>query len=244
MRTKVIATVLAAASLAAGADETATRVRAVATRGQEVVFLLKAVVSIEVQGQEQELKIEALAVVLDSSGLMVTSDPEGRLAGLPAGAGVSTKGFQLVLADGSEAGVKVVGRDTDFGLIFLRLSGKDAPALPSPLAVHGAALQLGDQVFLLQRNSLSHPEIACFESRVTSVMQKPRLMYMISTAACPCCVALTPEGKLVGLTVTVKEQDPENGRVSQMMVVLPIAQVQEVAKGIRDGAPADETPGK
>jgi hypothetical protein len=244
MRAILTVTVLAAASLASGADETAARVRAAATRGQESVFILKSLVSIAIQGQEQEVKIETPAVVLDGSGLMVAPNPEELFGNLPQGASLAAKSFRLIQAEGKEVEAKVVGRDTDFGLLFLRLDGKEGPA-PAPLAaVHKGALQLGDQIFLLRRLSSAHPEPICQDSRVTSVVQKPRLMYMVSDSPGPCSVALTPEGELVGLTVVVKEQDAESGRTNQMMVVLPIAQVQEAAKGIREEAPAPETPGE
>ncbi len=244
MRAIMMWTLVASASLASAADETASQVRAAATRGQESAFILKSLVSIEMQGREQEVKIEVPAVTLDASGLMVAPNPEEMFGQLPPGANVAAKGFRLVLAEGKEVEAKVVGRDTDFGLLFLRLDGKEGPA-PAPVAtVHKGALQLGDQLFLLRRLSSAHPDPICQESRVTSVVQKPRLMYMVSDSAGPCSLALTPEGELVGLTVVVKEQDAESGRMSQLMVVLPIAQVQEAAKGIREEAPDPETPGK
>ena len=244
MRAIMTWSLLAAASLASGADETASHVRAATTRGQESVFILKSLVSIEMRGQEQEVKLETPAVVLDGTGLMVAPNPEEMFSQLPQGANLAAKSFRLALAEGKEVEAKVVGRETDFGLIFLRLDGKEGPA-PAPLAtVHKDALQLGDQLFLLRRLSSAHPEPICQESRVTSVVQKPRLMYMVSDSPGPCSVALTPEGELVGLTVVVKEQDPDSGRTNQLMVVLPIAQIQEAAKGIRDEAPAPETPAK
>lgn len=244
MRAIMIGTIVAAASLAAGADETSSQVRAAATCGQGSVFILKSLVAIEMRGQEQEVKIETPAVVLDGSGLMVAPNPEELFGNLPQGANLAAKSFRLILAEGREVEAKVVGRDADFGLLFLRLDGKEGPA-PAPVAVvHKDALQLGDPLFLLRRLSSAHPEPICQESRVTSVVQKPRLMYMVSDSPGPCSVALTPAGELVGLTVVVKEQDAESGRKNQLMVVLPIAQVQEAAKGIREEPPAPEAPGK
>lgn len=232
MKTRWLAWALAAASLPAGADETATRVRAAAAKGQEATFTLRALITIDVQGQTREGRVEVPAMVLDASGLLVAPNPE---AGVPANLNVSTKGYRLITADGKESEAKVVGRDADFGLVFLRLTeNKEALKAAAPPPAADKAAELGDEVLVVRKLSASHPDPVCELARVTSVVQKPRLMYLLSEAAGPGCAALSGEGNLLGLTVVVQERDPDSGRATNMLVVLPIAQVVEAAKGIRE----------
>lgn len=237
MRATALALIALGACFAATADETAGKVRAAAGKAQAAVLTLRSVLTVEFQGQQQEHKVETPAVMM--GGLLVAPNPEDLVAAnLPPGVASTASGFKLVVAEGKEVEAKVVGRDTDFGLLFLKLEGGEAPpALP---AARREALQLGDPVVVMSRLSSTHPEILCVESRVCSVIQKPRLMYMVVDLLNPGSVAMTPEGELVGLVATVKEADPDGGRDNVLRVVLPMAQIEEAAKGIRgDGAPKE-----
>lgn len=230
---------LALAVFPALADETADRIRASVAAAQPSVHLLRCVVEVEFQGQTQELKIEVPVLSLDAGGLLVAPNPEQFLGQLAQRANLQTKGFQLVLPDGKEQDAKSVGRDSDTGLLFLRLEEKGAA--PKPMAVHASALQMGDVVFSLRRVSSSHPEMICQDVRVTAVLQKPRLMYMISAGMGPGTPILAEDGKLVGLFLAVRDTDAE-GRANQLGVVLPMAQIADIAKGIHEEEGEEASP--
>lgn len=222
------------------ADELAEKVRAAVARSEGSVFMVKCLISFEMGGQSGEAKVEVPATVLDDSGLLVVPNPEQMLGGMAARATLQTKGFQLVLADGKELDAKSVGRDADTGLLFLRLNDPAGAAL-KPLASKADPLKLGDTLFLLRRLSLTHPEMICQDARVTSVIQKPRLMYLVSDNMGPGTLVLGEDGSLIGLNLVVRETNAE-GKPMQLQVVLPMAQVTEIAKGIREGDEAAPEP--
>ena len=231
---------LAVASVAA--DETSDHVKAALARSRGAVHTLKSVVALEFQGKSMEAKVETPALVLDASGLLVAPNPE-ELMGLPEGVAATTKSFQLVTAEGKELEAKTVGRDAEFGLIFVRLTEKDAPALPALPAAAAAPLELGDEVLLLGQLSSRHPEPICLSTRVTSVILKPRRMYLTSEGLGIGNIAMAPNGDPVGLTARVKEKDPDSGRENVLVVVLPMAQVTEAAKAVQAEVPkAQEAP--
>lgn len=228
----------------AASDELAEKVRAAVARSEGSVFMVKCLIAFEMGGQSGEAKVEVPAAVLDDSGLLVVPNPEQMLGGMAARATLQTKGFQLVLADGKELDAKSVGRDADTGLLFLRLNDPDGLAL-KPLVSKADPLKLGDTLFLLRRLSLTHPEMICQDVRVTSVVQKPRLMYLVSANMGPGTLVLDEDGSLIGLNLVVRETNAE-GQTVQIQVVLPMAQVTEIAKGIREGGDltAPEPPGE
>lgn len=228
---------------AAAADETAARLRAAVDACQGAVHTLKCVVEISFRGQTQELKPEVPVLVLDATGLAVSPDPakmirfSGAGQGAMQGISVDTKQLLLVHADGKEQEAKSVGRDADFGLLFLRTQdGKPLGCLP---AVRGKPLEIGDEVFLVRRLSSAHPEPFCKAARIVTVMQKPRLMYLLSEEGAG-CVAMSSEGEVVGVSVVVKETDADSGRESSMNVVLPMAQILEAARGIHEDGDGDK----
>ena len=234
--------ILALACASVRADETADRLRAAATGAQGSVFTLKVVLEIQIHGQTQEIKPQVPVLLLDGTGLLVSPNPEAMI-NAPAGLNlnIEAKSYQLVLPDGKELEARSVGRDAELGLLFLRLTAKDAPALGAPPATRAKPVELGDELYVVRRLSSTHPEPFCNASRVVSVVQKPRLMYLVSETSGAGGLVLSTEGEVVGLTSVVKEQDPDSGRSSQMLVVLPFSQVLETAKGIHE-EPAEEKP--
>ena len=234
-----LAAALAAASSAV-ADETSDSVKTALARSRGAVHTLKSVVALEFQGRSMDAKVETTALVLDASGLLVAPNPEDLMQGLPPGCGVSTKSFLLVTSEGKELEARTVGRDAEFGLLFLRLTEKDAPALPALPAAQAAPLELGDPLLLVGQLSSRHQEPICVTTRVSSVIQKPRRMYLTSEGLGLGIVALAPNGDPVGLTARVKEKDPDSEKENAILVVLPMAQVTEAAKAVHEEKPAEK----
>jgi len=225
--------VLALCGLAAAAplvaDESAEHLRSAVNGYSGTYLTLRLVMEASFRGQSREVKGESPLIALEANGLLVTPNPEG-----PPGMGLDFKSLQVVLADGKEVEAKVVGRDADYGFLFLKPAAKDAPALPQAPAAREKALELGDEIFLVRRLSSVHPEALCNQTRIVSVLQKPRLMYLVAENSGPGCLALDAEGKLVGVTAVVKEPDPDSGQMRPLLVVLPMARVMEVAKAIQE----------
>jgi len=188
----------------------------------------------EVQNQDQ--KIQSLATVLDGSGLAVMSltqlDPSDAITaqlsrGRGAGSGISVttepSDVRFRLADGREVPARVVLRDKDLDLAFLRPTDRPAAKMA---AVDGAVARPSqiDLVVVLQRL----PEIAEWKpsaifASVQAVVEKPRTFYILTAGAVGGPVFDT-QGRFVGVIVRLREG------AALPPVVLPATDIREVAK--------------
>ena len=233
-----------ACAVAAGAQTTEERAGAralIAKYGDAVVSVL-ATTKVRVnQGgrevQNQDQKIQALATVLDGSGLAVMSltqlDPSDALTatlarGRGAGAGISVttepSDVRFRLADGREVPARVVLRDKDLDLAFLR--PMDRPA--AKMAAVDAALAKPspiDLVVVLQRL----PEVAEWRpsasfASVQAIVEKPRTFYLLTGGVVGGPVFDT-QGRFLGVVVRLRGEG-----AALPPVVLPASDIREVAK--------------
>lgn len=226
-------------------DERTAARQMIAKHGDAVVTLLGTTkIRINQGGREvqnRDEKVQTLATVLDATGLAVASltalDPSdlmsaslsrGRGAGA-AGVSVTTESSDLRyrLADGKEVPVRVVLRDKDLDLAFLRPTDKPAAplaAIDNPVARVAPI----DLLVVLQR----FPEIAGWQAtalfaEVQAVVDKPRTFYIVNSGAFGAPVFDTA-GRFVGIVLRLRN-DTGDGP-SAPPIVLPAADIREVAK--------------
>lgn len=192
----------------------------------------------EVQNRDE--KIQSMATVLDGSGLAVMSlttlDPSDLMTaslsrGRGAGAGVSvtTEASELRyrMADGREVPARVVLRDKDLDLAFLRPT--ERPATPMVAIDNPSAKPAPiDLLVVLQRL----PEVAGWQATalfgsVQAVVEKPRTFYILNSGAFGAPVFDT-RGQFVGVVLRLRTDSGEGPAAPP--IVLPANDIREVAK--------------
>ena len=202
---------------------------------------------------------EIPATVISPDGLavasLVTTDPTAMFSEMM---GEEMGDFQMqtklssvdyVMPDGSEIEAQIVLRDHDLDLAFLR--PKEAPAEPMAYVdlAKGSSAQAFDQIIWLQRlGKIAKRECSGADSRISAVLEKPRMAYVLSTEGgilgasvigCLGCPAFSMEGAPLGIVVTrrIKVKGGSGNPMSllsgmqdsAMTIILPSADVLEVA---------------
>jgi S1-C subfamily serine protease len=192
----------------------------------------------EVQNRDE--RIQSLATVLDASGLAVMSlttiDPSDLLmASLSRGRGASgnitvsaePSDIRYRLADGREVAARVVLRDKDLDLAFLRPA--ERPAAPmGAIAVPAAKPALIDLLLVVQRL----PEVAGWQvtatfASVQAIVEKPRTFYIVNSGAFGAPVFDT-KGQFVGVVLRLRNENGDGPTAPP--IVLPADDIREVAK--------------
>ena len=213
----------------------------------EVRMVLKtkrAVAGREMDSQEEKTTVNG--TVIDPSGLTVISnvatDPMARF-GL---AGLDVPGFKMetsvtdakiVLADGKEYPAKVVLRDKDLDLAFVRPDMKGLKLTCIEMKAPPAEVKALDEMIgltRLERSANREPAVAV--GRVMSVITKPRTHYMAITVLDSGCPAFDAKGNVVGISLTrisdVKMSATNLNLLGLLPAVLPCADILEAAKQV------------
>jgi len=226
--------------------------KAVVAKHAEAIVHLKVVVSTKMtyQGREmpaRERETEILGTVLDGSGLIVTSntaaDPssaQARMAQPGLKIDAQIKGTKLLAKDGTEVPLKIVLRDKDLDLMFLRPDKKIPLKHIGLKKTKGATVALMDQLILLSRlGPVGDRQPSVSVARIEAVVEKPRRMYVtdaIGSVAALGCPAFTAKGKLVGLVVVRVAKGGHGGgllgglRSRMLPVVLPVVDLLDDIK--------------
>ncbi|MFB3883287.1 MAG: serine protease [Armatimonadota bacterium] len=236
----------------AQADEQGAAARAVSAAASDAVVQVRIVVKYRMavegeEAQEEEGTNEVTATIVDPSGLAVCAlsevDPSHRMKmmaeqedGYKFEADVI--GVHYIIGEGKEIAGKVVLRDPDLDLAFLRPS--EAPAEPFKAVdlAQSSTPQVMDELVVLGRLSeVANRAPYVGMDRVTAIVSKPRTLYIagigtwIAGLGVP---AFTLDGKLVGITVMRSipsaAGSSEEGGASSMPVLLPAADVLKSAQ--------------
>jgi hypothetical protein len=252
MRTVAIA-VLTAGVLTTGApisaqtpDERAAAREFVQRKSDAVVMVLATLqIRANVGGEEQivDQQAQANATILDGSGLAVLSlsalEPDEMMArslsartrpGTRVDVSSTPSRIRMHLADGREIPAKLVLRDSDLDLAFIRPAEPPAPAVTAIEGAVGTA-SLFDLLFVVQRTSEAAGwSTAATFGTVQVVLDKPRKYYQLAMPGAGSqplgAPVFDPAGRFVGLVV----MRGAGARGPNATGVLPAADVLEIAK--------------
>jgi S1-C subfamily serine protease len=250
--------VLLAAPL--GAQDERAAARDIVKRWQGAIVNVRVVLKMRMsvggrEMQSMDESVETVGTVIDPTGLTVLS-----LGSLNPGAmmnrlmGSSSNGqermefgseptdVKLRLPDGKELPARIVLRDEDLDLAFLRpIARPDTPLVAINLADEGRPSLL-DQVIVLSRlGRVGGWTPAASLQTIGAIIEKPRTFYVIETGGTGGMgtPAFTPSGKVVGLLTMRSVQGARPGMFSMMSgseglgllpVILPAGDVREIAK--------------
>jgi S1-C subfamily serine protease len=241
---------LAAVPAAQTPDERVAAREFVKKSGDAVVMVLATLkIRANVGGEEQTVDQQAQAngTILDPGGLAVLSlstlEPDEMMArslsartrpGTRVDVSSAPSGIRMHLADGREIPSKLVLRDVDLDLAFI----KPVEPLASPLtsiSAPAAKASLMDLLFVIQRTSeaTGWSTAATFGS-VQVVLDKPRPYYQLAMngngSQALGSPVFDPAGHFVGLVV----MRTSGARGPNATGVLPAADILEVAKQARE----------
>lgn len=240
-----VAALAGGAASAADANDVTAAAKAVFGKHAASIVTIKVVTSVKVtyQGREmpsRESESEVLGSVLNETGLIVASntaaDPTATRASRRPGLKVDAelKATKLIQKDGTELTLKIVLRDKDLDLMFLRPEQK--LALPHlGVKQKGPELAIAERIIMLSRlEAVGDRQPSVLLGSVQAVIDKPRRFYVTSlgnsmrSLGCP---VFTTGGELVGI-VTIRMN--RGGRVGMLPSILPIEDVLEGIEQIKE----------
>jgi S1-C subfamily serine protease len=245
---------LCLSALAAGADEAGAKGREIVTKWGQSVIKVRVVAKIRVamegrEVSEEEDTDEATATIIDPSGLAVCSLSEAdpaHVADLMAQERdfkweAEITDLKMRLADGRELPAKIVLRDKDLDLAFVRPTEALAEPVPAVDLSSSAQPEVLDEVVVLARlGEVVNRATAASYDRIQAIVDKPRKLYVPGIATMAGGLGrpvFVPDGKVVGILIlrsmsaAASAAASGSGMNSTMLpVILPAADVLEVAK--------------
>jgi S1-C subfamily serine protease len=250
-----LASVLAT-GLVVHADDAADG-RAIAAKSGNAVVKIQLVMKIGFSSEgrsegSKEVKMEATGTVIDPSGLLVTSlsqtNPADMFSSLMEGGSITSEvtDLKIRLVDGTEIPGKVVLRDKDLDLAFIRPSEKPSAPMQALDLKDSSSAEMLDQVLILNRlGKASNRALSASLDRIQSVVEKPRKVYAATLSGGRPEVGspvFAMNGKVIGLLLLKMSPSSTNDKV--MAVIVPSGDILEVAAQAPEDAPkAAEKPG-
>jgi S1-C subfamily serine protease len=259
----VVVTGLALAS-GLGAQDDRAAAREIVKRWQAAIVNVRVALKMRMSAggremQQMDESVETVGTVIDPSGLTVLSlgsfNPAAMLNRLMGSAssgqermefGSEPTDVKLRLADGKELPARIVLRDEDLDLAFLRPTAKpDKPLVAINLADEGRPSLLDSVVILSRLGRVGGWTPSASLQTIGAIIEKPRTFFVIETqgGSGTGTPAFTPSGKVVGLLTMRSVQTGRAGMFSMMggmeglgllPVILPAADVREIAQQAPD----------
>jgi S1-C subfamily serine protease len=259
----IIIVVIACGCLApvpASAQDNRAAARAVVAKWQAAVVNVRVVLKMRMSMAGREMQasddpVDTVGTVIDPSGLTVLSlgslNPGAMMSKIMgANSGSNEPSVEITsepsdvkirLSDGRELPAKIVLRDEDLDLAFLRPTTKPEKPLVAVDLNDADKPALLDQVLVLSRLGRVGAwtaEAALFD--VSAIIEKPRTFYVLGgSAAGMGTPAFTASGRIVGV-LTLRQIEAGRASLASMMggsesmgmlgVILPAADVLEIAK--------------
>lgn len=208
------------------------------------------------QGDGREDTVQANAVVLDATGLTVTAlsqlDPSDMIkrviSGMPGAPAmelsVDQSNIRVRLDNGQEVPARIVLRDKDLDLVFLRPVTAPASPMVSVDMTAPAKAQPADLVLVLQRfGEMTGWKTGVSFGSVQAVVDKPRTLYIVAAPSVGGgglgSAVFDTGGRFLGLIVMRSQSAGRPSMFSMMQgtegagvlpVVLPVEEIAELAK--------------
>jgi S1-C subfamily serine protease len=244
----------------ASAQDTRAAAREVIKSWQEAVVNVRVVLKMRMSMSGREVQsmdesVDTVGTVIDPSGLTVLSlgslNPGGMMNKIMSSVGGSAgpqmqmttepTDVKIRLSDGQELPAKIVLRDEDLDLAFLRPTAAPAKPLVAVKLDDSGKPAILDEVLVLSRlGRVGGWTAAAALHGVGAIIEKPRTFFVLdgnpSAMGTP---AFLPSGKMVGL-LTLRQVEAGRSGMFAMMggteslgllpVILPAADVMEIAK--------------
>jgi Trypsin-like peptidase domain len=234
--------------------------REIVKKWQNAIVTVRVVLKMRVsvggrEMQSMDESVETVGTVIDPSGLTVLSlgalNPGAMMNKMIGGSGSGQERMEfgsepsdvkLRLSDGKELPARIVLRDEDLDLAFLRPTTKpEKPLVAINLADEGKPTLLDSVVVLTRLGRVGGWAPAASLQTIGAIIEKPRTFYVIETGGTGGMgtPAFTPSGKVVGLLTMRSIQSGRSGMFSLMSgseglgllpVILPAADVRDIAQ--------------
>lgn len=236
----------------ATADPVGEAARRIGEQHRDAVITIRLVLKEKVtmmgmDGDEEESRSEVLGTIIAPSGLTVVSltslNPSSMYAAMYGDyfgseddsdfkVDSQISSATLLLTDGVELPGRVVLRDEDQDLAFIRPTEKLAKDLPFiDLADHAEAAVMDELVALGRLGNLGRRAPSITVGRIEAVIQKPRLFYSVPALSELGCPVFTLEGKVVGVHVLRKNKMEALSEKDRFMgIIVPAADVLDAAQ--------------
>jgi hypothetical protein len=237
---KLLLPALLCAAALAHSDEVAEKGRAVLEANKSAVITLQTIVEVSFGGQSRESEGEATGTIIQDDGLTIMSltalDPTTMYENMgQQGGNVVSKvsAVTMLLADGTEVPAKVILRDKDLDIAFVRPIEKPASPMPFVDMRNAGKPQLLEQiVVLMQLGQVGRREYAVMVDRVESILTKPRTLYVSADYRSRSFISspgFTLDNQFVGLGVmrSIRTRNVSGMGASALLVFVSGEDIQE-----------------